>query len=190
MLATDTREPKMIPTRARALIVGFVLLALTGCAAPARVSQMVAYAPEPSDAQTASQWNRSMALITVTGGESTNPMWTSEVGNAEFHEALRQSLHANGLLASEGQPAKYGLNAELIEVSQPLFGFDLTVTSNVHYVVTDTASSAVAFDEIITASHTATVGDAFVAVERLRLANEGSVKENIRMFIDNLIRQQ
>ena len=117
-------------------------------------------------------------------------MWTSEVGNAEFHEALRLSLHANGLLGSEGQPAKFGLYAELMEVSQPLFGFDLTVTSNVHYVVTDTASGAVAFDEIITASHTATVGDAFVAVERLRLANEGSVKENIRVFIDKLLRQQ
>ena len=180
----------MIPTRARALFVGFVLLALTGCAAPARVSQMVAYAPEPSDAQMASRWHRSMALGTVAGGEPTNPMWTSEVGNAEFREALRQSLHANGLLGSEGQPARYGLNAELMEMSQPYFGFDLTVTSNVHYIVTDIASSSVAFDETITASHTATVGDAFVAVERLRLANEGSVKEKIRVFIDKLIRQQ
>ena len=131
-----------------------------------------------------------MALVTVTGGESTNPMWTSEVGNAEFREALRQSLRANGLLGGEGQPATYGLSAELMEVSQPLFGFDLTVTSSVHYIVTEVASNAVAFDETVTASHTSTVGDAFVAVERLRLANEGSIKENIRVFIDKLQRKQ
>ncbi len=77
-----------------------------------------------------------------------------------------------------------------MEVDQPFIGFDLTVTSSVHYIVTESASNAFAFDETITAAHTATVSDAFVAVERLRLANEGPIKENIRVFIDKLLRQQ
>jgi hypothetical protein len=57
-----------------------------------------------------------------------------------------------------------------------MIGFDLTVHSQVQYKLVDTAGGKAVFDRDIDADFTAGVGDVFIAVERLRLANEGSIK--------------
>jgi hypothetical protein len=44
----------------------------------------------------------------------------------------------------------------------------------------------VAYDDIITASYKATMGDAFSGVHRLKLANEGSIRANIAVFLQHL----
>jgi len=111
-------------------------------------------------------------------------MWKSNVGNPEFQSALQNSLGAAGMLASSS--GRYRLDAILNELDQPLFGLDMSVSSTVHYTLTDTTNSKQAFDQSITASYTATMSDAFVGVERLRLANEGSIKKNIASFLDQL----
>ena len=74
----------------------------------------------------------------------------------------------------------------MVEIDQPSFGFDMTVTTHVRYVLTDTTINSVIYDEIIVAPHTATVGDAFAGVKRLRLANEGSGKKNIEGLLEKL----
>jgi hypothetical protein len=121
----------------------------------------------------------------VSGGQSTNPLWTSKVGNPEFQEALQQSLSAQGLLGQD--QTRYRLDAMLMELKQPLIGFDLTVSSKIRYVVIDTTTNQMSFDQTVTADFTAGVGDAVLAVERLRLANEGSIKSNISKFLDQWI---
>ena len=50
----------------------------------------------------------------------------------------------------------------------------------------DSKTKEVLFDEIIDAAHTATFGDAFDAVTRLKIANEGSGKNNIKTFLEQL----
>ena len=166
----------------RAIFVCFTLM-LAACASPARVGAMVG---APTVAVPAnSPLKESILVNNVSGGQSTNPLWTSEVGNPEFQQALRQSLSAQNLLAGNG--ARFWLDATLVELKQPLVGFSLTVTSTVRYSVTDTAMNRVAFDQTISAEYTATVNDAFVAVERLRLANEGAIKNNISKFLDQLL---
>jgi hypothetical protein len=42
------------------------------------------------------------------------------------------------------------------------------------------------FDETIIAPYTATIGDAFVAIKRLRLANEGSGRKNVEGLMNKL----
>jgi len=42
---------------------------------------------------------------------------------------------------------------------------------------------SIVFQKTIKSPYTATVSDAFVRVERLKLANEGSAKENIYKFL-------
>ena len=44
------------------------------------------------------------------------------------------------------------------------------------------------FEQAITTPYTAKAGDAFPGVERLRLANEGAVRQNITRLIDELAR--
>lgn len=167
----------------RILLASSLALLLAGCAQPARVDQMTAMPttglPPSSGLQHAIDVNN------VTGGTSTNPLWMSKVDNAQFQSALQSSLGAAGMLATGA--ARYHLDAKLTSLRQPLMGFDMTVFSTVHYTLTDRASSNPAFDEDVTADFTATVSDAFVGVERLRLANEGSIKKNIQIFMDHLI---
>jgi hypothetical protein len=127
---------------------------------------------------------RGVILGPVAGGERTNPLWTSQVDNAPFAAALEESLRTAGLLA-ERDGARYELKAILVKLDQPLLGLNMTVKSEIRYVLTDRAG-AVVLDEVIAASHTATMGEAFAGVKRLRLANEGSARKNIAELIQRL----
>ncbi len=154
-----------------------------GCASSARVDQMIA--TKSSDLTFDPGLEHAIDLSDVKGGEETNPLWTSEIGNAEFTSALQQSLHQVNLLGSEEQ-TKYELTANLVSVDQPLLGLDLEVITYVEYQLTEKATGSIVFKKTINAPYTATVSDAFVAVERLRLANEGSARENINTLLKTL----
>ena len=164
-------------------LIGIALIAsyLQGCASGATVAGMT------SVKTFGAAKNHMPAKIMVApaeGGKSTNPLWTSQVGSKSFEEALTASLQSNGLLAS-GSGA-YILKPTLQKLDQQLFGLDLTVKADVLYVLTDSASEKELFHEKINSSYTATFNDAFVAIKRLRLANEGAIRENIEALIERL----
>ncbi|MFC6684205.1 hypothetical protein ACFQGA_06740 [Marinobacter koreensis] len=157
------------------------VLYLSGCASGAKMGNMVYEGPVKAY-DTALQSNVNVA--NVSGGEDTNPAWTSEIDNDAFAGALKQSLRKQGLLSGSG---RYQLEALLLEVDQPMFGLDFKVTTHVKYILTDRKNNgAVVLNETIVAPYTATVGDAFVAIKRLRLANEGSGKANIQNLLEKL----
>jgi hypothetical protein len=160
-----------------------VVASLGGCATPAQVNSMIGVATVQLADN--SPLKKSVQVDNVSGGQATNPLWTSQVGSPEFMQALQQSLGIQGIAAADG--ARYKLDAVLVELKQPIIGFDFTVTSTVRYTLRETATNRVAFDQTITAEYTATVSDAFIGVERLRLANEGSIKNNLSKFLDQLI---
>lgn len=54
-------------------------------------------------------------------------------------------------------------------------------------MVTPAAGGAPVFDEVLTTPYTAKVGDSFLAVERMRLANEGAIRSSIAAFIGKLM---
>jgi len=158
---------------------------LSGCASPARVDQMVTSGqPAQRVAPTALRGN--VALNDVTGGKETNPMWVSNVGSSEFSQALEGSLRTVGLLAPNRQAGRFTLTAHLQSLEQPMFGLDMTVTASVNYVVVERATGKEVFQRTIAPPYTAKWGDAFVGVERLKLANEGAIRTNISQLIDEL----
>lgn len=165
------------------LIVG---VAAQGCAQPAQVSGMVAPA-STTDAWVNSPYVGAMRVAEVTGGEETDPMWKSMVGDGQFREALEHSLAANKLLAPAPDSAKYLIKAELKGLDQPFMGFDMTVSAKVDYRVTAKDASELAFGETIDSEYTASFSDSAYGVERLRLANEGAVRTNITTFINRLL---
>lgn len=153
---------------------------LWGCASGAKMENMIYQGDQknyPGEIQ------ENMELGEVSGGQKTNPAWTSEIDNEAFSGAVKQSLISQGLYSENG---KYRLKVNMLKVDQPLFGLDLTVTTYVRYTLTDTESGEIVFDETVIAPHTAGVGDAFVAVKRLRLANEGSAQKNIEELLNEL----
>ena len=164
-----------------------LLLALAGCAGEARTSAMVVDVDERTLIAEDSQLFRAVAVEGVSGGEETNPMWNSEVGDPEYEEALRLSL-ANHAMLADGD-GRFALTAELLEVDQPILGFDVTVTSVANYRLIEVATGETVFEETVTTPFTADFSSTFYGVERLRLANEGAMRENIRAFIVLLVDQ-
>lgn len=168
----------------RTLLAASTLALLSACASGATAKGMTI---DPADIKSkpAPGLAGSVSVAQVGGGTETHPLWTSKIDDASFHAALVESLRVAGLL-SEKEGSPLALQVRLVKLDQPFMGFNMTVTSVVHYTVKDTRSGATVIDEDITAAHTATVGDAFAGVTRLRLANEGSARKNIAALIERL----
>src|SRR5215813_1608603 len=127
----------------RYLFVLCVAASLAACATPAKVSAMVG-APSVQMAAN-SPLKQSVQITSVVGGKDTNPLWTSQVANGDFQQALQQTLSQQGILTTTG--SRYKLDVALVEVKQPFIGLTYTVTSTVRYTLTETPSGRVAFDQ-------------------------------------------
>lgn len=168
----------------RLLAVSFCAAVLVGCASPSQPVNMTVSGAQATANDYDAQLQNNVQLTEVNGGEKTNPLWTSEIDGADFRIALQQSLEYANLLGDTSAP--YALRANLLRVDQPLFGLDFQVTSEVEYTLTETASGKVVLREMVRAPFTAGVSDSLVAIKRLRLANEGSARENINVFLQRL----
>lgn len=158
---------------------------LFSCASPAKMENMLVSKDQIGGVKFDQKLKKEINVDEVKGGDKTNPLWTSEIGNKEFKEALISTLDNAGLLA-DSINSGYELSANLLSVEQPFAGFDLEVTTVVEYSLIERKSGKEIMKEVLVASHTAGVGDSVLAVKRLRLANEGSAQKNIFMLIDVL----
>jgi hypothetical protein len=183
----------MIPDRLRSAMIPIALAAAlltTGCAAPARVSEMslrAEHAATLSTAERATALRHAVSVRDVAGGRDTNPMWTSQVASTDFERALEASLRSAGFLSENRQTAPYAVLADIVKLDQPFLGLDLTVTASVNYTVVNQRTKLDVFSRTITTPYTATFSDSALAVERLRLANEGAIRQNITKFLQELV---
>ena len=99
-------------------------------------------------------------------------------------QALEITLSAQGMLAAAG--AQRSLDAVVLEVKEPL-GLSTTIISTVRYVLTDVATGRVTFDQTIVADYTVKLGDQPIAYYREPIAFDGSIRNNISKFLDQLI---
>lgn len=163
-----------------------VLATLTGCASGARSDQMAVFATA-SVANSNTPLRSNIAVKDVTGGQETNPAWKSNIASRDFEVALEASLRSAGLLSGGKQLGSHFLTVHLEKIDQPFVGLDMTVTASVNYVLTERATGKSVYTKTITRPYTAKFSDAFMGVERLRVANEGAAKVNIQQLIDDLI---
>ncbi|MBB6340593.1 hypothetical protein HNP49_000743 [Pseudomonas fluvialis] len=168
----------------RLLAVSLFAAILTGCASSAQIPGMTVTDTQAKAHSYDAKLQNNVQLTEVNGGEATNPLWTSEINGPDFRAALQQSLDNADLLGDNSAP--YALRANLLRVDQPIFGLDFEVTSEVEYTLIDTASDKVILREIVRTPFTAGVGDSFIAIKRLRLANEGSARANIDALLQRL----
>lgn len=151
---------------------------------PVRPDRM---APPPS-AETQfpadSLWRNAVALRDVSGGEPVTE--DSNIGDDQLRQSVQSALQEYGLLQSDERQARFRLDVQLVHLSHPADGLDLTVNSQVRYTVTRKDTGGVLFNDLVRASFTATMGEEFIAFLRLRLAKEGSVRANIAAFLERL----
>ena len=175
-----------VPTCVRLILMIALLGTLSTCSTPARSGRMVPKSTLSVSPSLDSPLRNAIAISKVGGGEKTNPMLWSKVGTNELHEALRLSLSQHGFLSTSDVAVPFRLEVFLIELKQPPGGYTLIVTSIIRYKLTRSRDDQVVYDDIITASYTATPDDAFVALHRMKLANEGSIRANIAAFLKHL----
>jgi hypothetical protein len=152
-----------------------------GCASGSKPDAMVAQVVAPvhkSDGDVS---------IAVSGGKETSKMGASQISNDAFAQALRESIEKAGLFSGVTTDAsRYRLTGFIGKVDQPMFGLSFTVKMEVSYALKDTKSGSTVWTKDINSEYTATAGQAFAGVERLRLANEGAARENIRQALTDM----
>jgi hypothetical protein len=165
--------------RLAVVAAGVSLLGVSACATPSRPEAMALAATPALTAAPGDVGYHSVTTVNVSGGSETNPLWTAQVSDADFKTALETSLAAAGYMGSEGRPMT--VTASLVDLKQPMVGLDMSVTSQIRYSVS--RDGQVIFNDTVSATGTATISEAFAGTERLRLANEKSIQENIRQFL-------
>jgi hypothetical protein len=126
--------------------------------------------------------------VNVLGGKETSAMDKSQISNETFMQAIADSLYKSGLFSKiiHGKNADYLLNVMIFNLAQPSFGFSFTVKMEAVWSLAHADSKKVLMRESVRSSFTATTGDAFAGVTRLRIATEGAAQENIRLGIEKL----
>ena len=164
-------------------IILLITLAITfsGCAQKAQMKNMTVKHLKTTTYN--DKYANNIDVISVSGGQKTNPAWSSQIASDDFKKAIVASLMNAGLYEKNAQ---YRLKAELLKIEQPSMGFDMTVTMTVRYTLLNYKDKSIIFQKVITKPYTATVGDAFAGVKRLQMANEGSARENIYLLLKKL----
>jgi hypothetical protein len=113
----------------------------------------------------------------VVGGDTTNPLWRSEIGNDEFRNAIKNSLSTAGFLERARGEGRYTLNATLESIDQSDVG-SLIVTTQVRYTLVDRKTGRSVFQETIAAEYTMAMWDSLMRARRLRVACECAARAN------------
>jgi hypothetical protein len=164
-----------------------LVVLLAACATPARVDQMTIDTPDARRTAVASSAMRNaVAIGQVGGGKETNPLWVSNIASADFEAALRASLRSAGLLAIDPTNCRVQLDAQLLSLAQPMVGASMTVTASVLYRLVDCVTKKEVWVRTITLPYTAAFTDSLLGVERLKLANEGAARVNIKQLVAEL----
>jgi hypothetical protein len=181
VIGFDYLEAPMI----RLLVAMLLLAGLGACATPASYTSMV---PELASAELgpgpAPSYRGAIAVASVGIGSDTSTPWRSQIGAAEFQEALVRTLTLANLASAQG--GRFRLDANLLSLERPYAGFAMTVTASVAYRLTDTATGAVVYQQTRTSLGTATLNDAVLNTNRLRIADERALRANLRKLIEDL----
>ena len=121
----------------------------------------------------------SVAVTSVTAAKEVAPEYSSA-----FRKALEDTLSRAGYLAANESASRYKLTAEVRQLEQPLGSADLNVTSNVQYKLTGPSGPAQELPVVAVGS--ATASDGFMASQRLRIASERAIQENIKVLMNQL----
>jgi hypothetical protein len=157
------------------VILALLAPGLAACATPQAMTVAATTISNP-------KYRNAIAVRNVSGGQAMNVLTMPGVPNEPLKTALESSLAANGYLTQSGTP-KFYLDAEIHNLEQPLIGLDLTVTADVTYKVSGAGKTA---DYPIKSTATATFSDSPMAADRLRIANERAMHENIKRFLETL----
>jgi hypothetical protein len=159
------------------VVLAFFAPGLAACATQQAMTVASGAVANPSP-----KYRNAIAVRSVSGGQVMNVLTVPGVANEPLKAALESTLAANGYLAQSSTP-KFYLDAEILNLDQPLIGLDLDVTADVTYKISGTGAAA-AYP--IKTRGRATFSDSPIAADRMRIANERAMHQNIEQFLQAL----
>lgn len=155
---------------------------LSGCATPTTSAGMT-----PTAIKTTTKHAKTVS-VAVAGGQETDSMGKPKVSNSVMAQAITDSINASKTFSGvvQGKSGDYMLSVNIANLDQPSFGASFTVKLEAGWTLQRVDTGAVVWQESVKAEHTATMGDALVAVERLRLATEGAARDNIAVGLEKI----
>jgi len=156
------------------LVLALFAPGLVACATPEAMTVAGGAVANPSP-----KYRNAIAVRSVSGGQVMNVLTVPGVANEPLKAALESTLAANGYLAQSSTP-KFYLDAEIKNLDQPLIGLDLDVFADVTYRISG-AGAASAYP--VKTKGTATFSDSPLAADRMRIANERAMHENIKELL-------
>jgi hypothetical protein len=119
------------------------------------------------------------AVQVKTGGGSDDPAGiTNENLKGAIESAISESKLFKGVVQG-ADGADYELNVMITSLVKPAFGLTFTVEMETAWSLTKVSDKSIAMRKVVKSTGTATVGDAFAAAVRIRLAVELAAKDNI-----------
>lgn len=158
--------------------VGLITIAfLAGCAAPANKQAM-----SPPEVSTGGKQHAGSVKVTTSGGTETGALDSSNIGNADLRDAIEAAITRSKLFKEvvQGTAGDYELAVTVIQLSKPMFGGTFTVDLEAGWSLVRVSDKRAMWRQVVKTSGTATMGDAFVGVERLRMAVERAARANIQ----------
>lgn len=157
-----------------AFVFAAATLALSGCLSVSKSTDMVVtVAPVNKHPQSLS--------VSVSSIRPPNIANTDILTTTEFAEAIKTSISQSGLFARiAADAADYDLAVEIVRVDLPLMGFSMTVSMEATWRLMRRGDSNPVWQKAVMSTFTAKAGEAFVGATRVRLANEGAARNNIK----------
>lgn len=182
-MTIQSRTAELLSFGLRAAAALALVAGVAACASAARPTAIVAPATKTTLIDTNSPLYQSMTVGEVNGGEETTiTTLSSQVSNASFREALTTSLRLNGFLSDEPED-DFIVDATIVSVEQPTLQLNFTTTATVSYLVRSRKTNQALYEQTVTSSSEAKFTDSIVRSERIRLATQGAMRENIAQFL-------
>ena len=166
------RNARDLRIASRLLGLTALVAALGGCSIdPVRTENLVPTA--------AVSGKKHSATVSLDASNSTSaPL---KVNDDQLKQALKDAITKSQTFSQviDGKGGRYLLTVNIVKLDQPAFGGSMTVTMEVGWTLKRADTGATVWQEAINSTHTTGMGEAFVGVERVRLATEGAVRNNI-----------
>lgn len=157
------------------LAVVIITLAVAGCSTPANRAAMTPQSIEINKHHPYS------VRVQTSGGSETGAMDSSNISDTDLKAAIEDSITQSRLFKTvvQGSDGNYELSVRVTSLSKPVFGTTFTVEMESAWSMIKNSDRSVVLRKSVKSSGVATMGDAFAAVTRLRLAVQMAAKENI-----------
>jgi hypothetical protein len=168
--------------RSVALVLCTCAAVLGGCATGASHDAMV-----PTNVTVVKKHAKSVS-IEVTGGQETDALGKSQISSESFAQALERAITDSQTFSQviKGSTHDYRLSVVMASLDQPSFGFSFTVKMETGWTLKRADTGAIVWQDAIRSEYTASAGDAFAGVVRLRLATEGAARSNIAQGLSKI----